>query len=85
MKGWLGPDFYRKAARHLEAVLRHTTASLTLRIDEFSVIQAKHLERLLRRLSRYGDRIHIAVDEKLQPLVSIDSSVFDLVLETPSR
>jgi hypothetical protein len=35
---------------------------------------------LLRRLARYGDRVHIVVDERLRVLVPIDSSVFNLVL-----
>jgi hypothetical protein len=38
------------------------------------------LQDLLRRLARYGDRISIIVDERLRGLVSIDSSVFNLVL-----
>ena len=79
MKGWLGRDFFRKAGRHMERVLEDSTVSLTLRIDEFSERQAKHFERLLKRLSQYGDRIHIAVDEKLEDLVVVDSSVFNLI------
>jgi hypothetical protein len=41
-----------------------------------------HLERLLKRLSRYGDRIRITVHEKLQGVVQVDSSVFHLSLES---
>jgi len=35
----------------------------------------------LRRLSRYGDRVHITVNSKLKDVIQIDSSVFNLVME----
>ena len=44
--------------------------------------ERQHLHRLINRLSRYGDRIYIAVHEKLRDKVHIDSSVFNLVLES---
>lgn len=40
-----------------------------------------HLNRLLRRLAPYGDRVFIHVDAKLRELVRIDSSVFHLLLD----
>ncbi|MBW1679556.1 MAG: radical SAM protein [Deltaproteobacteria bacterium] len=80
MKGWLGRDFFIRAANHLERVLEDTTSSVTLHIEEFHETQLKYLNRLLKRLSRYGDRIYITVPEKVRGIIDIDSSVFNLVL-----
>lgn len=81
MKGWLDRDFFMRVATHLEKVLEDTTSSITLHIEEFHEAQLKHFNQLLKRLSRYGDRIHINVHEKVRGIVAIDSSVFNLVLE----
>ncbi|MFQ5890298.1 MAG: radical SAM protein [Gemmatimonadota bacterium] len=81
MKGWLDRGFFIRAGHHLERVLRDTASSVTLRIDELHEGQLRHLHRLLRRLSRYGDRIEVAVRDELRDMVEIDSSVFNLVLE----
>jgi hypothetical protein len=43
-------------------------------------VEGPHLERLLLRLRRYGDRVSIVVDERLRQVVRVDSSVFKLVL-----
>ena len=80
MKGWLDSDFYTGAAPHIEEVLKHTTSSVTLHIEEFHEAQLEHLNRFLGRLSRYGDRIYINVHERLRSRVDIDPSVFTLVL-----
>lgn len=79
-KGWLDGAFYRRATRQLERLLEDTSSSLTLHIEEFHEAQLKHLNRFLKRLARYGDRITISVHEKLRDLVPIDSSVFNLML-----
>ncbi len=63
-------------------MLEDTTSSITLHIEELHEAQLKHLNRLLKRLSRYGDRISIAVHENVKEIVHIDSSVFCLVLKT---
>ena len=81
IKGFLDRDFFVRAANHLEDILQNTTSSVTLRIEEFNEPQLEHLNRLLKRLSRYGDRVYISVHEKLRDRVNIDSSVFNLVLE----
>ncbi len=81
MKGWLDRRFFARAARHFERVLEQTTVSLTLRIDELHETQVRHLKRLLRRLSRHGDRIYIAVRQELRTMVDVDSSVFHLMLD----
>jgi hypothetical protein len=81
------PDgsFFARAARPLEQLLRHTRASLTLSIESFHAPHLEDLQRLLRRLARYGDRVSIVLDERLRNLVPIDSSVFNLVLAGGKR
>jgi len=81
LKGDLDRKFFKNARRQLERVLQDTTSSVTLQIHELQESQVKHFEKLLRRLSQYGDRINIAVDDKLAHLLNIDSSVFNLVLQ----
>jgi hypothetical protein len=80
MKGLLDRDFFSRAAHHLESVLEDTSSSVTLRIEEFHESQIHHLHQLLKRLSRYGDRISIIVHENVRESVHVDSSVFHLVL-----
>jgi len=81
IKGIIDQDFFEHVAPHLEKVLENTSSSITLNIDHFHETQRQHMNRLFNRLSRYGDRIYIAVHEKLRDKVNIDSSVFNLVLE----
>jgi hypothetical protein len=81
MKGWLDRRFFRRAGYHLERVLEHTTASITLRVEALHEAHRGHLRRLLKRLKRYGDRVHVAVHEELQDIIDVDSSVFNVVLE----
>jgi radical SAM superfamily enzyme YgiQ (UPF0313 family) len=71
---------FRRAARHLERVLRRTTSQVTLRLEELHDAHVPELERLLQRLARYGDRIRIVVAEQLRHRVQVDSSVFYLAL-----
>ncbi len=78
--GRLDGSFFKRAAPGLERLLRHTRASVTLRVDAFQVSQLEPFQGLLRRLARYGDRVHIVVDERLRALLPIDSSVFNVVL-----
>ncbi len=80
MKGWLGRDFFVGATHHLEMFLNNTSSSITLNIEEFHESQTKHLNKLLTRLSRFGDRINIDVHEKLRHMIEIDSYIFNLVL-----
>jgi radical SAM superfamily enzyme YgiQ (UPF0313 family) len=81
MRGWLDRRFFRRAGRHFEKVLEHTTASLTLRIEALHDAHRRHLRRLLKRLTRYGDRVYIAVHDELKDMIDVDSSVFHVVLE----
>ena len=80
LRGGLDRGFFTRAARHLERALRDSTSSVALYIDALHETELPHLERLLRRLSRHGDRIRITVHERLQGMVRVDSSVFHLSL-----
>lgn len=81
LRGSVDSSFFSDCARRLETLLQRSTATLTLHIDELSASQRLRLERLLRRLGRYGDQVSIRVSETLRPLLPIDSSVFHLVLD----
>ena len=81
MKGVLGGEFFERIGTHIENVLQSSSSSVTLNIEEIHEAERHHLHTLINRLSRYGDRIYIAVNEKLRDKVHIDSSVFNLVLE----
>ena len=80
----VGGRFFRRTARQLERLLSDRSATLTLKIENFAERERAHLERFLRRLARYGDRIWIVLDENVRTVVTIDSSVFNLVL-TPAH
>ncbi len=82
LKGQIEARFFSGVARRLEKVLKHSAATLTLRIEDLRACQRPQLERLLRRLARYGDRVVIQVGDGLRPLLGIDSSVFHLALDT---
>jgi len=80
MKGRLEPVSFKSIAEHAEHLLRDTRASITLNIASFHSTQLDHLATLLRRLSRYGDRIHIRLDDTSRRIIPVDSSVFHLAL-----
>jgi hypothetical protein len=79
--GWPDRRFFSRTARHLEKLLKRTPSTVTLRIELVNEAELSHLNRLLRRLAPYGDRIFIHFDQKLRELVRIDSSVFHLILD----
>jgi hypothetical protein len=81
MKGRLGKDFFVRIDKPLQKVLQNTTSSITLRIEEFHEAQRKHFNKLLKKLSRHGDRIHIILHAKVRNMIEVDSSIFNLVLE----
>ncbi len=84
LKGRLERAFFTRCARRLPRLLRRTRARVTLVIDEAQQHQLLHLQRMLARLARYGDRIYISAAEPLRARLAIDWSLFHLVLE-PSR
>jgi hypothetical protein len=68
-----------RATSQISKLLRKTKANVTLRIE---ACDAESVERLLRRLRRYGDRISLSVSGALREMVTVDSSRFHLVFET---
>lgn len=80
--GLLDRDFYNDAGNHLVEVLENTSSSVTLHIEEIHETHLTHLHELLYKLSIFGDRIYIRVHERLRDIVRVDSSVFNLILES---
>jgi radical SAM superfamily enzyme YgiQ (UPF0313 family) len=80
LKGVKKRKFFKQAGRYLEKVLENTASSITLHIEELQAARLKHLNRLLERISQYGDRVYITVNDSLNDLIEIDSSKFNLVL-----
>ncbi len=80
LRAGVGGKFFSQTGRRLEQMLRRSAATLTLTIEALHVDQQRHLERLLRRLAPYGDRVSVWIGEHLRPLIAIDSSVFHLSL-----
>jgi hypothetical protein len=62
-----------RSARDLRRWLRATRATITLRIEG----DARAAERLLARLSRFGDRVSLALPEAV-PVVNLDWSRFEV-------
>jgi len=85
VKDWPDRRFFVRAARPIDRMLRQTSATLTLRIEAFREHERVHLDRLLRRLARHGDRISVVVSDGLRELVHVDSSRFHVVLSGPVR
>ncbi len=84
LRGALDRRFFRRAGRRLEKLLRRSATTVTLYIEELREGQRHHLDLLLKRLARYGDRVSIRVSEKIRPMLAINSSVFHLVLDETS-
>ncbi len=81
LKGFVEPRIFLRAGRRLERLLRRSAVCLTLYVDELAEEQRPHLERLLRRLAQHGDRVSLRIKQTLLPALSVDASVFHLVLE----
>lgn len=80
IRGRQGPEFFARATRELEGMLRNTRSSLTIRIEEFHPGEVAHLRNMLKRLHRFRDRIVIAADENSRRIIGVDSSVFNLAV-----
>jgi len=84
LRGYVGRVFFTRATSRLEKMLRHSAATVTLHIEAPRVDQ-QQLERLLKCIAPYGDRVSIWIDERVRPLVPIDSPVFHLLLTRDPR
>jgi radical SAM superfamily enzyme YgiQ (UPF0313 family) len=82
MRGRLEPVSFKSITKQVEQLMRNTRSSVTFQIAGFNREQLDHLSRLLKRLSRYGDRIQFRLDEPSRVAIPIDSSVFNLRLQT---
>jgi radical SAM superfamily enzyme YgiQ (UPF0313 family) len=81
LKGLADRGFFRRSTRPLHRLLRRTPATLALHVEELREQLLPDLERWLRQLARYGDRVSVRLAERWRGAIRIDSSVFDLVLE----
>jgi hypothetical protein len=72
-----------RVAGQLQRLMQNTPAVLTLRLEAPWHIEQQALDTLLGGLKRYGDRVFVLVDERVRHLVTVDSSVFQLVLGEP--
>jgi radical SAM superfamily enzyme YgiQ (UPF0313 family) len=75
-----GSAFFKRLGSSLDRLLRQRGATLTLSIEALGAPQVQHLERLLARLGRHGDRVRVVLADRLQNLVRVDSSRLNLVL-----
>lgn len=78
--GPLDRRFFARLAPQLRRLLGKTRVRLVLHVDGLQAAQSEAFTRFLDRLARYGDRISIVANERLQALLSLDSSVFNVVL-----
>ncbi len=69
-----------KAAPQLRKLLRQSQTRILLAADTLPVECVDDLEKLLKRLSQYGDRVFIQISEAARENLSIDLSAFQLVL-----
>jgi phosphotransferase system HPr-like phosphotransfer protein len=77
--------FFTRAARPLAKLLRRTSATVTLAIEEIQAGQARQFRRLLAKLARYGDRVVIEAGERARQVLAVDSSIFRLALPALPR
>jgi radical SAM superfamily enzyme YgiQ (UPF0313 family) len=82
LSGRLDRVFFARVGRHVETLMRRGMSRLTLRVSALQEGDARHLQCLLQRLARYGDRISIRLHERVADLVRVDSSVFHVVFVT---
>jgi len=78
----VGRRFFSRLARRLDRVLRLQGVTLNLSVDHLLAQEISHVEKLLERLARHGDRVFIVIGEQLNQLVRVDSSRFNLVLRS---
>ncbi|MEJ2722434.1 MAG: DUF4070 domain-containing protein, partial [bacterium] len=82
IRGRVDPASITSIGGHVEKLMRKTRSSVTLHIADFPSEQLEPLSRLLKRLSKYGDRINIRMDKRSLSLIPVDSSVFNIGLRT---
>lgn len=81
LHGAVDRKFFTQAAHRLEKLLRETAVTISLRIEACSGKQLHHLDRLLRKLSCYRERVSLCLHDSIRPLLKTDLSVFLLVTD----
>jgi hypothetical protein len=82
--GVLNRRFFQEAAPELRRLLAQSRARLTLALDGVPAEYHRQLEKLLKRLARYGDRVCLELSEATRQQLNLDLSAFRLVL-VPSK
>ncbi len=72
--GRLEPALARRLAKQLRSLLARTQARLVLAIEELRESEREELERLARRLARYGDRALIVMGTGIRDLMRIEGA-----------
>ncbi|UCH82613.1 MAG: radical SAM protein [Candidatus Latescibacterota bacterium] len=80
MNGRIQPVSLKSIGGHVEHLMQKTRSSVSIHIADFPKEQLELLTGLLKRLSKYGDRIHIHLDKPSRRIITVDSSVFNLGL-----
>ncbi|MCC6869985.1 MAG: B12-binding domain-containing radical SAM protein, partial [Burkholderiales bacterium] len=75
-----GRRFFDRLARRLEALLRLRGTTVMLDFERLVAHESRHVERLLARLARHGDRVFIVARGTLHETLAIDWSRFNVVL-----
>jgi radical SAM superfamily enzyme YgiQ (UPF0313 family) len=78
--GALERRFFRAAAPQLRRLLAQPRARLTLALDGMPAEYRRQLAGLLKRLSRYGDRVCVELTEATRQQLMLDLTGFRLVL-----
>jgi hypothetical protein len=63
-------------------MLRRTPTTLALHVEGLRESALPEIRRWLERLARHGDRVSVFVAERWRAALPIDSSVFDVVLDS---
>ncbi len=84
LEGTVDRAFFRYAARRLCGMLNQSAAALFLHVADLREDQHRLFDRFLDRLSPYGDRVSIFINQKIRTQMMVDSSVFHLLLEDPT-
>ena len=78
----VGRRFFARLSRRLDKLLRLQGVTLKVCVEGLLTREIEHFETMLGRLSRHGDRVSIVIGERMQQLIRIDSSRFNLVLKS---
>ena len=76
----LSRSFFRKAAPQLKKLMKQSRSRITLAVDNLPAEYMRSFERMLRRLSKYRDRVFVELSEATRERLTIDLSGFNLVL-----